>query len=244
LRSPASFTGGTNMDDRIIRLKRFYDVLAELEQCQGGTRKLSHCDGRMAWPQRGVYFFFEPGERRSDSGSGPRVVRVGTHALAAGSRTRLWNRLSQHRGTLRSGGGNHRGSIFRLLVGAALLAADASPASPTWGRGLSAAREVRMAEHPLETRVSDYIGSMPFLCLAIDDAAGPGSLRGYVERNAIALLSSFARTPLDPPSPSWLGRRCPRPRVQGSGLWNNNHVDEAPDPDLLDGLHELVRRRG
>ena len=33
----------------------------------------------MYWPQRGVYFFMEDGEERSDSGSGLRIVRVGTH---------------------------------------------------------------------------------------------------------------------------------------------------------------------
>jgi hypothetical protein len=63
----------------------------------------------MVWPKRGVYFFFETGESRSDSGSGPRVVRVGTHALREGSRAKLWTRLSQHQGTITTGGGNHRG---------------------------------------------------------------------------------------------------------------------------------------
>ena len=87
-----------------------------------GFPQLRACHGRMPWPRRGVYFFFEEGEVRSDSGSGPRVVRVGTHALTDRSKTTLWNRLAQHRGVARSGGGNHRGSVFRLLVGQALLA--------------------------------------------------------------------------------------------------------------------------
>jgi hypothetical protein len=55
-----------------------------------------------------VYFFREAGETRCDSGNGPRIVRVGTHALKAGSSTKLWTRLSQHRGKS-AGGGNHRG---------------------------------------------------------------------------------------------------------------------------------------
>ena len=74
----------------------------------------------MDWPRRGVYFFFEPGESRSLSGTGSRIVRLGTHALANGSRSTLWQRLSQHRGNAKGDGGNHRGSIFRLLVGVAL----------------------------------------------------------------------------------------------------------------------------
>ena len=74
----------------------------------------------MSWPRRGVYFFFENGEPRSGTGAGPRVVRVGAHGLKNGARSTLWGRLSQHRGSSRSGLGNHRGSIFRLLVGVAL----------------------------------------------------------------------------------------------------------------------------
>jgi hypothetical protein len=40
---------------------------------------------------------------------------------------------------------------------------------------------------------------MPFLWIAIDDEPGAKSLRGYVERNAIALLSNFEKEPLDAP---------------------------------------------
>ena len=168
---------------------------------------LSQCDGRMGWPKRGIYFFRELGEGRSDTGSGPRIVRVGTHALKTGSKTELWTRLRQHGGQRKSGGGNHRGSIFRLLVGTALIDRD-NLQSSTWGKGSSAPREVRQVEQPLEQAVSKVIGAMPFLWLEIDDEPGPDSLRGYVERNAIALLSNYGKGPLDPPSGEWLGRFC------------------------------------
>ena len=59
-------------------LTRFYDLLDRLTASIGGARLLSECHGHMDWPTRGVYFFFEDGEARSDSGNGPRVVRVGT----------------------------------------------------------------------------------------------------------------------------------------------------------------------
>ncbi|MGH7833514.1 MAG: hypothetical protein ACREQK_07705 [Candidatus Binatia bacterium] len=88
------------------------------------------------------------------------------------------------------------------------------------------------------------IGAMPFLWLAIDDEAGPESLRGYIERNAIALLSNYNKQPTDPPSPGWLGHRCDRKRVRNSGLWNSNHVDEDYDTAFLDKLDELVSRMG
>jgi hypothetical protein len=75
---------------------------------------------------------------------------------------------------------------------------------------------------------------MPFLCLPVGDVAGPQSDRGVIERNAIALLSNYGKAVIDPPSPDWLGRHCDRERVRISGLWNNNHVDEAYDPGFLD----------
>ena len=109
------------MQHRLEHLVRFYDILATLERRIGGRRLLAECRGRMDWPLRGIYFFMEEGERRTDTGTGLRIVRVGTHALKAGSRTTLWHRLSQHKGQEKSGGGNHRGSIFRLLVGSTLM---------------------------------------------------------------------------------------------------------------------------
>src|SRR5690606_40752004 len=96
----------TTTSHRLNDLCRFYDLLLQLDERIGGSRTLADCSGRLDWPRRGVYFFSEPGEMRSDSGSGLRVVRVGTHALTGTSRTTLWNRLSQHRGSSRSGGGD------------------------------------------------------------------------------------------------------------------------------------------
>ena len=126
----------------------------------------------MSWPPRGVYFVFEPGELRSDTGKGPRVVRVGSHALSDTSKTTLWNRLSQHRGTSKSGGGNHRGSIFRLLVGTALIETQPALTTPSWDDDKPDDPDIRAKEATLEVRVSEIIGAMPFLWVAIDDAPG------------------------------------------------------------------------
>ena len=227
-------------EQRVSDLIRFYDALDRLRHVVGGERLVSECTGRMDWPSRGVYFFLEPGESRSDSRQGLRVVRVGTHALTSASGTTLWNRLSNHRGVASSGGGNHRGSIFRLLVGAAMMRREPACAVSTWGHGSSADRETRHAEGTLEALVTDYIGKMPLLWLRVDDAAGPRNRRGYIERNAIGLLSNFDRRPCDPPSPGWLGLDCPRPKVPGSGLWNQQHVDDAYDPAFLGVFHRLV----
>ena len=62
-----------------------------------------------------------------------------------------------------------------------------------------------MAEIELERAVSEVIRAMPFVWLAVDDESGPASVRGKIERNAIALMSNFNKPPLDPASPHWLG---------------------------------------
>jgi hypothetical protein len=231
------------VDQRILDLGRFYSLVGSLAKSVGGPRTLAECSGRLNWPRRGVYFFMEKGESRSDSGSGPRIVRVGTHALRAGSQTKLWTRLSQHRGHEKTGSGNHRGSIFRALVGTALIARDGHDV-PAWDEGNNAPADVRASEVGLECEVSKVIGAMPFLWLAIEDEPGTESLRGYLEQNAIALLSNFEKSPLDPPSAEWLGRLCNRERVRRSGLWNQNHVDEPYDSAFLDCLEQLVSEMG
>lgn len=218
---------------------RFYSLMAALAERTGGPRRLETCSGRMEWPPRGVYFFMESGETRRESGHDARVVRVGTHALGLTSQTTLWNRLSQHRGQTNSGGGNHRGSIFRHLIGNALLS-QAGEDHLTWGVGTSAAPTVRADELTLERRVSAIIRAMPFLWLAIEDAPGPDSLRGYIERNVIALLSNRDKPPIDPPSSTWLGFHCDRPKVRQSGLWNQVYTDSVYDPEVLGCLERLL----
>jgi hypothetical protein len=230
-------------DPRLQHLVRFYSLLDRLERNIHGERRLAECSGRMDWPHRGVYFFRESAENRTDTGNGPRIVRVGTHALKAGSGTKLWTRLSQHKGQPSTGGGNHRGSIFRLLVGTALIGRHGYD-FPTWDVGNSASGDVRKGELALERDVSGVIGTMPFLWLSLDDEAGPASQRGYIERNLIALLSNFQKPALDPRSEQWLGGRCDRERVRKSGLWNSRHVDESYEPAFLDTLDQLVSATG
>ena len=195
---------------------------------------MAECTGRSLWPKRGVYFFMEPAEMRTDSGSDPRVVRVGTHALKHGSGNTLWQRLSQHKGKLRCGGGNHRGSVFRRHVGTALIERG-SLDCPTWDdRSVLATPKVRKSELPLEIAVSKTIREMPFLWLAVEDEPGPTSLRRYIERNVIALIINYAKPPIDPPSSSWLGLHSNREKIRRSGMWNSNHVQERHDPAFFD----------
>ena len=228
---------------RLNDIIHFYTILDNLVKQQNRKSILSQSSGRDPWPQRGVYFFFETDQYRKDSGSGQRVTRIGTHALKTGSKTTLWNRLSQHKGVVKSGGGNHRGSIFRLLVGTAIISRE-NLSYPTWGQGSSASKEIREGELLLEQLVSLTIGKMPFLYLAIADSANPYSLRGYIERNSIALLSNYEKHSIDPASSDWLGRKCNREKVVCSGLWNQNHVDEEYDPKFIDIFKDIVTNQG
>lgn len=226
---------------RLADLRQFYALLDELAHRTGGPMLLGECLQTHV-PDRGVYFFFEPGEERRDSGSGPRVVRVGTHGLTSGSRSTLKQRLGQHRGT-HLGTGNHRGSIFRLLVGQALLERERDLRCETWGVSQNSGKvsaEMRSIERQVEEQVSAYLTRMHILLLPVLDASGPDSIRAKIEAGAIALLSNHDRPPLDPPSREWLGRQSNRPLVRSSGLWNQRHVNALHRTDFLGELRHLI----
>ena len=224
-------------------LERFYSLLYRLADAPGQGRPLVKLPARSLLPERGVYFFREPGEHRAVNPNVLRVVRVGTHAVSSGSKSTLHGRLKAHLGT-RTGGGNHRGSIFRLHVGDALLARDGIGLE-TWGEGSSAPLAVRnsetarAAEASLEKRVSEHIGAMPVLWVNVSDEAGRDSKRAFIERNAIALLSNQL-APIDKASENWLGRFSPRDEIRASGLWNLKHVSEIYDASFLDMLESYV----
>lgn len=78
--------------------------------------------------------------------------------------------------------------------------------SPPWGAGNAGTAAVRAGEIRLECEVSKVIGAMSVLWLSIEDEASPESLRGYIERNSIALLCKYDKPGLDGPSESWLGQ--------------------------------------
>ncbi|MBN2133341.1 MAG: hypothetical protein JW741_27835 [Sedimentisphaerales bacterium] len=220
-------------------LDHFYESLGKLDQSLGGKRILSQCNGKIDWPKRGVYFFFEESEFRAGRASQPRVVRVGTHMVSTGSKATFWHRLRTHRGT-EDGRGNHRGSIFRLHVGKSLMArSNGKIRVPSWGEGQTASAATRKQEEDLERKVSQYLGKLPFLWLAIPDSAGPTSDRAYIERNSIGLLSNCL-DPLDTPSDTWLGRYSSSEEIRGSGLWNVNHVRYNYDRRFLRILERYV----
>ncbi len=226
-------------------LDRFYSILATLEASGEQGHNLASYSGRSGLPKRGVYFFREPGEFRTADPIVPRIVRVGTHAVSANSKSTLWGRLRAHLGT-RSGGGNHRGSIFRLHVGEALLARGEMKIA-SWGGGSSIPPKVRndsramAAETAWEQKVSAYIGAMSVVWVDVPDDPGVNSMRGYIEKNAIALLSNQL-DPIEPASRDWLGRYSPREEIRRSGLWNLDYVDRVYDGAFLGSLEAAASR--
>jgi hypothetical protein len=226
-------------------LNRLYNLLGTLREKVGGYRTLGESNGYMDWPERGVYFFFAPDETRTVDDQ-LRITHVGTHAVSDGSKTTLWDRLYAHRGTFkgkRQGGGNHRGSVFRLRVGEAIInRRGIADEYPDWGDGSSATTDIRDAEYELEKQVSEFIRELPLLWVEINDEPGPESQRAVIKRNAIALLSNYQRDSFDSRKETWLGGDSDAPEIRESGLWNVNHVDENHSPVFLDRLSDYIDR--
>lgn len=225
-------------------LNDFYGLLEELTKKDGQGKPLWDVMTSASLPKEGVYFFFEPGELRPGAGKQPRVVRVGTHGVSAGSKSTLRSRLRAHAGTA-AGGGNHRGSIFRLHVGSALLQrSERSLAS--WGRGSSMPLDVRAdpaareAESTWEQEVSAYIRSMPVMWVGVPGTSAASNRRAYLESNSIALLSN-GMSPLEPASKTWLGAQSPNEVIRRSALWNLRSVAGQCDSRFLKQLESAVR---
>jgi hypothetical protein len=223
---------------------RLYELLGAISSHVGGPRLLRTANGKSGWPRHGVYFFFESGECRSNGEA--RIVRVGTHALLPTSKSTLWTRLSQHRGRVggtNPGGGNHRSSIFRLHVGAALISRGDVSALPleAW-LAAEQSPDHRDAERIVERAVSDYIGQMPVLWVDVPTLSDGTSDRGAIEANSIALLS-VASGGVDSASPGWLGRHAANVAVQSSDLWNVRHVTDTYTPSALGILEQHVHRQ-
>lgn len=226
-----------NYSQRIRDLERLYSLYRRLRDYQGSVT-LSAMEGAKL-SSRGLYFFFERKECRLLDRSELRCVRVGTHAVSRNSSSTLWTRLRTHRGTSQLLG-NHRSSVFRLHVGAAMLARGEKTATLTsWGKGQDAPAEIRSRERSLEELVSRFIGEMEVLWIGVPDEPGPSSDRSYIEQNTIGLLSG-PYGPFDLPSRSWLGLKSPTDAIRKSGLWNINFVKLDYDRRFLETLDTYV----
>jgi hypothetical protein len=143
---------------RRVAIARSYELFANLAKSKG-LQRLRDILGEEL-PKQGVYFFFDDDEVTTFSTTVPRLVRVGTHGVSAGSVATLRNRLRTHLGT-RADAGNHRASVFRLHVGRAIIERDGLHNDyPNWGKGQAAPKGITDREAPLEVKVSEYIGNL------------------------------------------------------------------------------------
>ena len=166
-------------------------------------------------PENGIYFFFERGETVKWRGKVvDRIVRVGTHMKDG----RFKKRIRQHYGNVKSLHGNKNGSVFRRVLGGALLRKDDpnDPRLKDWEtQGGPSFAEV-------EERTSQVLRSnFTFCCLRVDS----GEERKNLESGLIGLL---AQHPLAKFSEEWLGKYAASEEIKRTGLWNTQHVNGDP----------------
>jgi hypothetical protein len=201
---------------------------------------------RTDWGTKGVYFIFEPGERRS-SGDAERIVRVGTHLS---DKTSIERRIVLDHAT------DWGLSVFRRHVGTALIREGAFDSEipraerDHWATGWFAvadgwavhANPARLdpALHPLHPIVTRVIANMTIVWVEIPSNKD----RRDFESQCISLLSNYLRseTPIDPASPTWLGRHALKDEVRRSGLWNVQHVKKPHRPGFLESYEKYFTR--
>jgi hypothetical protein len=169
-------------------------------------------------PRNGIYLLFEDGEPGHHA---DRIVRIGTHT---GS-NQLPSRLEQH--FLKE---NKDRSIFRKNIGRCLLNRDRDHFLASWELDLTT-RAARDRYHgtidmerrkEIERQVSHYIQShLRFVVLEVPDKARRLELESKIT-STISLCNECG------PSPSWLGRHSPNPKIQKSGLWQVNELYKVP----------------
>lgn len=221
-------------------LLRFYDA-ALVARRQGKLFPFPSLS-KTRLPTKGVYVFFDPYESNF-RGDPLRIVRIGTHAVSEGSKSTLKTRLRNHLGQS-DNSGSHRGSVFRLHVGRAMLTMqDGIEDVPSWGSGQHASRDIRATEIEHERRVSRYMERLEVLIIPADDPSNKHSLRADIERQLIGLCSENFQC-VDRPSDSWLGNWSPVDAIRLSGLWNIRDVGSVYEKDARGSVTQILKLLG
>lgn len=219
-----------DIDEFYILIDRLTEIFPQ--------RKLSDCNGKMIWPEQGVYFFFEKGQFRENGE--PRIVRVGTHAVTENSKAILWKRLRCHKGT-KNGYGHHRTSVFRDLVGRAIINKERIQIN-TWKLD-RLDKTQKLDEKEVESKVSNVIGDMPFIVLNVPGESGKNNMRAFIETNSIALLSNRdKKQKIDLPTDDWLGYITGHSAVTESGLWNSDDTEKNYNSKIIKIIGDHLRR--
>jgi len=231
-----ALTRATDPNKSESDLDALYAVVRRLiEKC--GVRPLRE-SMQETMPSAGLYLFFDENERRLKGNSALRIVRVGTHGVASGSKASLRNRMRTHFGTS-AGEGNHRSSIFRLHVGSSIMASKLHPIISSWGQSTTPDKSDESAEKTLEQEVSKYLGRLLVAFVAVPGESEKSNDRAYLEQGLIALLSN-SHKPLDPPSYRWLGLTSSKREIRKSGIWNVNHTAQNYEPTFMEILDYYV----
>jgi Family of unknown function (DUF6884) len=226
----------SRMAARICDLRAFY-VWVDDQRRAGRVFPLRTL-GEQTVPRRGVYVFLDPREPNF-LGVQPRIVRIGTHAVSLGSKATLRGRLRNHLGPANQVG-NHRGSIFRLHVGRAMLdAGEGHSQLSSWGEGQDADPRVKATEMDHERAVSRYLQELEVALIAIDDEPAKHSIRASTEAQLIALCSEAMHI-VDSPTPWWLGLNSPVAQIKRSGLWNIRGVGAKYDPAGVGSVASII----
>ena len=213
---------------RSKRIARFYYYLDQLEEKVGGL--YSFRDDLNDLPRKGVEFYFEEGEFRTESNK-LRVVRIGAS-------NRIFDRLNNdHMGD------NARNSIFRRHIGRALLNVQEG-LQDLYYENIPNNIDSIIDEEMVSEHLLNYIR---FLILPVEVK----STRKFIKNTAISLLSNYS-TPseVNPPTDEWLGNDsidtdgCPYLEIRDSGLWNEKLVKSTNSnrqEEFLRKLKNIVR---
>jgi hypothetical protein len=223
---------------------KLYILVEQLKTILGGPFSLSDPTLSEKCPKQGVYFLFEPTEFLRTNPPLNRIVHIGTQGTTVHTQKTLWSKISQHRGMLETGAGNHRMSSVRMHIGMALIKKNGYSV-PTWiDRDKSIALEVREAESFLEKEVSAYIQNMSVIWLPLEDTPNRPltTERIFMETNFLSLLCNYDFIDYHPPSEDWLGIHCLKNRVAGTGVWSPVYAEILFIPETLNLFDIYVRR--
>jgi hypothetical protein len=226
--------------NRFLDRERAVQALYKLFENLSGQGLFSLRDAlQKPLPTQGVYFFFDPNEQTRFSDRVPRLVRIGTHGVSAGSKATLRDRLRAHLGTA-DGYGNHRSSVFRLHVGEAIIRKkDLRTKFPNWGKGQNAGPEVKYAERSLEKAVSEYISKLILMFIEVPDKATKRSARSTIETLSIALFTEDY-LPVESSSEDWLGHFSQHEVIERTGLWNIRDVGTKTDTRIVQLISDRI----
>lgn len=195
------------MEKTAICIESVKEVYARLSPLPAHYQSIIRCITIHASdvPLNGIYFVFEKGELITiDRLDVDRVVRIGSHRKPG----RLQKRIRNHYGRLKRYWGNSGGSVFRELVGEALISRNG---------GDEVAKNNWLSSHfPEDTEelISKYFEEhYTFKCIMVHS----DSIRCKMESFLISLFANYSNAR---PSDKWLGNYSYSHRVRQIGMWN------------------------